>query len=671
MSHKPNYIRSLSSKPIILAILLILTFQYCNGQFIGKKNKKDLIIVVDTVAVNTEFNIYDFKNINQIREYFNKSKLERIINLEKEKDWPKLYYALKDYIKNFAIRNFYVDTYWIWRLAKLTELYGTEEEARSLYKLVLRHHHQGIDIHEIEIYYDSLNTQMTDQFVPLDYYYKLVEHRKAIDTLRPPPGVLLNMGRRINSRKADYGPTLALDDDVLIFTSQRNEFEKGLEFTENEDLFFSTRKNGFWELSQELKAINTQYNEGSACLSRDKKTLYFSRCESPLSMGNCDIFMATMQEDSTWGGIKNLGFNVNSVSWDSHPSLSHSEDTLYFASDRIGGFGLSDIYFTYKEGNGKWARAQNLGPVVNTRKNDVSPFYHPKHHVLYFSSNGQLYSFGEFDIYKTYKKDNKWSEPVNIGPLVNGAGNEFYFTIDSESRDLYYSRSASRDLTKQDLYSFPLPMGANPNALTRVTGSLTDSLTGKPFTGIVSIIDMDEKVEVAPKYLKSDGSFEFDLVNNRNYLLVIQGDEFFRIEEMFYLDGPADFRKVTEPITSRVKFESIEFDIGQSNLKTEMYGDLNKIVNFMYDNLDFYLKISGHTDSFGAADVNLKLSKERAKTIRDYIVIFGGVDQNRVSSEGYGSTQPIVVEVTEEDKKLNRRVEFEIYRPAVGVEQGK
>lgn len=650
---------------------MLFSFLCSNGQFIGKKKQNDKEATLDTVAINTEFNIYDFKNINRIREYFNKSKLENIVKLEKEKNWPKLYYALKDYIKNFAIRNFYVDTYWIWRLAKLTELYGTDEEARSLYKLVLRHHHQGIDIHEIEIYYDSLNTQMTDLYVPLDYYYKLVEHRKSIDTLRPPPGVLLNMGRRINSRKADYGPTLALDDDVLIFTSQRNETKKGLDFIENEDLFFSTRKNGFWELSEELKAINSEYNEGSACLSRDKKTLYFSRCESPQSIGNCDIFMATMQEDSTWGNIQNLGFNVNSISWDSHPALSHTEDTLYFASDRIGGFGLSDIYFTYKNKSGEWTRAQNLGPIINTRKNDVSPFYHPKHHVLYFSSNGQLYSFGEFDIYKAYHKGGKWSEPVNIGPLVNGPGNEFYFTIDSDSRDLYYSRSASRDLTKQDLYSFPLPMEANPNALTRVSGSLTDSLTGKPFTGIVSIIDMDQKVEVAPKYLKPDGSFEFDLVNNRNYLLVIQGDEFFRIEEMFYLEGPTDFRKVTEPIASRVKFESIEFDLGQSDLKPEMYGDLNKIVNFMYDNLDFFLKISGHTDSFGAAATNLKLSKERAKTIRDYIVIFGGVDERRVSHEGYGSSQPIVEEVTEEDKKLNRRVEFEIYRPAVGAGQGE
>jgi hypothetical protein len=81
---------------------------------------------------------------------------------------------------------------------------------------------------------------------------------------------------------------------------------------------------------------------------------------------------------------------VNSPSWDSHPALSHSEDTLFFASDRIGGFGLSDLWFTYMQQNGKWAPAQNMGPVINTRQSEVSPFYHPKYDVLYFSSNGQL-----------------------------------------------------------------------------------------------------------------------------------------------------------------------------------------------------------------------------------------------------------------------------------------
>ncbi len=145
------------------------------------------------------------------------------------------------------------------------------------------------------------------------------------------------------------------------------------------------------------------------------------------------------------------------------------------------------------------------------------PFYHPVHDVLYFSSNGQLYIFGEYDIYKTYRYKDTWTEPKNIGPLVNGIGSEFYFTIDSKSEHLFYARTATRDLEKMDLYSFPLPMEAKPGALTRVRGSLTDSLSGKPFSGIVSIIDMDDGVEVAPKYLKPDGSFEFDLINKAKF----------------------------------------------------------------------------------------------------------------------------------------------------------
>ena len=285
--------------------------------------------------------------------------------------------------------------------------------------------------------------------------------------------------------------------------------------------------------------------------------------------------------------------------------------------------------------------------------------------VLYFSSNGQLYNFGEFDIYKAYHVDGFWTEPQNIGPLVNGRGSEFYFTIDSESELLFYARSSTRDLNKQDIYSFPLPMEAQPEATTTVTGTLTDSLTGAPFQGIVSIIDLDKGHEVAPRFLKQDGSFEFDLINQRNYLLVLQGDDFFRIEEVFYLDGPTELNTVTEPIASKMKFESIEFDVGRAELKTEMYADLNKVVNFLYDNPDFKLRISGHTDSVGDPEKNLQLSQERAQNIRDYVVIFAGIIKERIEARGYGDTQPIVEEeLTEADRKLNRRVEFEIYREA-------
>ncbi len=647
---------------LLFSALLIVDFP----SLAQKKKRKDRNTEeAEEFSTEVNFNIYDFKNMNRITDYYDKSKLQKLRELEEKKDWEKLYVRLKDYVKRFAVENFYKDTYWIWRLAKLTELYGNMEEARMLYKLVLRHHHEGVNLQEIEIYYDTLNIQETQRYVPLDYYYELVEYRKTIDTLRPPRGVLLNIGPTVNTRDADYGPSLSADNKQLIYTSRREETQRGLQTIKNEDLYSSGFDGRLWSLNKPLDKINTIYNEGSAFQSRDGQRLYFSRCESPDGFGSCDLYMATLDADSTWNLAVNLGPNINSVGWDSQPSLSMNEDTLFFASDRIGGFGLSDIYYSVKDKSGNWQPAKNLGPVVNTRRNDVSPFFHPEFRVLYFSSNGQLYNFGEFDIYKTYSENGNWLEPSNIGPLVNGRGSEYYFTIDSKANRLFYARSVSDDLTKLDVYSFPLPMEAQPLATTPVTGSLTDGNTGDPFGGIVSIIDLDQGVEVAPQFLNDQGGFEFDLINQRNYLLVIQGDDFFRIEEMFFLDGPREFNLTTEAISSRIQFESIEFANGMADLQSQMYGDLNKIVNFMYDNPDFKIKISGHTDSDGSSDFNLKLSKERAQNIRDYIVIFGGIEAERVTHEGFGSSQPLVEGFSEEAKAINRRVEFEITRPEI------
>ncbi len=629
----------------------------------AQKKRKEVQILTD-VPSDVVFNIYEFEGIHKYPEYYNKHKLERIIQLDRDGKWEQLFNALRDYVKRFGIRNFYKDTKLIWHLAKMTELFGDPGEAKTLYRMVLRHHYQGINLKEIELYYDSLNKQAAEQFVPIDYYYELVEHRKLIDTLHPPRGVLLNMGMLVNSTSADYGPSLNIHNDILIFTSKRKKVDETIRFKEDEDLFFSRKDPyGTWSKAKPIEKLNSHYNEGSPCVSADGMTLVFSRCDCQDCYGDCDLFITHMEDDSTWGEVKNMGINVNSLSWDSHPALSHKGDTLYFASDRLGGFGLSDIYFTAQNNKGFWSAAKNMGPVINTRNNDVSPFYHPIFDVLYFSSNGQLYNFGEFDIYKAFKVGDYWSEPQNIGPLVNGRGSEFYFTIDSDSELLFYARSSTHDLNKQDIYSFPLPMGAQPEATTSVSGTLTDSLTGVPFKGIVSVVDLDQGLETAPKFIKNDGSFEFDLINKRNYLLILQGDDFFRIEEIFYLDGPLELNKVTEPLASKVKFESIEFDIGKAELKTEMYADLNKVVNFLYDNIDFKLRISGHTDSRGSSHINIQLSKERAQNIRDYIVIFAGIHENRVEADGFGDTLPIVKdERSNEDRKLNRRVEFEIYR---------
>lgn len=646
------------------AVIIVMTIFLCLPAIGQQKKRKFMRLptLSDSSQTALSFQLFPFPNVNKVAYYVDKNKAKSINKLDGAKNWEKLYQPLEDYIKNFGIENFYKETRWLWRYGKLTEMRGEINKAKAIYRLILKHHRKEHDLKAVFRHLDSMMVHEKDYFVPLEHYYELVEFRKQVDTLIPPRGVLLNMGKHINSDLADYGPTLGIHNNTLIFTSQRNQSEDVLSNRSNEDLFYSKGEDGYWEEAQEFEGINSPYNEGSACLSRDGNTLYFARCNAPGGYGNCDLYQARLQEDGTWSDIKNLGSTVNSSGWDSQPSLSHQEDTLYFASDRIGGFGLSDIYFTCKDSKGNWAEAKNLGPTVNTRGNEVSPFYHPSSSLMYFSSTGHLLNFGEYDIYKSYYRGGRWSEPKNIGPLVNGQGSEYYFTIDPNSHYLFYAKSKDENLNNLDLFSFPLPMGAQPDAIVKLEGSLKEIGTDKPLAGIVSIIDLDHGIEVAPKFLRPDGSFSFDLINNNNYLLIIHGDDFFRIEELFYLDGDAEYHRKTETFSSRIEFATLEFDNGKSDLKIEMYSDLNKIVDFMMDNPEFNLKISGHTDSDGSEKLNLKLSQDRAESIKEYLTYFGKIEEDRIEARGYGSSKPIVEEKTAQDKKLNRRVEFEIIR---------
>ncbi|MCS6821338.1 MAG: OmpA family protein [Microscillaceae bacterium] len=657
----------------------------------------------------------EFKNINRIRYYHNKEKLDQIKQYNKKKEWLKAYLATEQYVKNFGIENFYKDTYLLWRYAKLAELFGDMHKAKFLYQLLLKHH-RGKEVKRIQLYYDTITVNEKDYYVPLSVFYKMVNAASNVDTLDVPEGTFTNLGDSINSPFADYAPTITGKDRYLVFTSQRKRRQVGEKILYNEDLYYSYKADTFflkktsegtkidtiaWREAKELEGLNTPYNEGSACISRDGKTIFFSRCNAPDGYGDCDIYTAERVVDSIfvpkktkpekkitdllqrvpiiktveqekgtyyyyyrWGNVKNLGLNVNSVSWDSQPALSHTEDSLFFASDRLGGFGLTDIYVTIKnKQTGKWGKALNLGPVINTRAAEVSPFYHPKYPILYFSSNGHLVNFGDFDVYKSYKLANGWSEAKNLGPYVNKVGRDYYFTMDSQSEKMYYAKADTLNPQNLDIHFNNLPMEAQPLATVSFKGVVKDSITGQAFKGIVSIIDLDNGIEVAPKYLRPDGSYEFDLIKDNNYLVVITGEDFFRVEREFLLKGDTTITIETPSIRfKKWKFNTIEFAGGSANVTPSMEPDLNKLVLFLADNPKLGLIVSGHTDSDGEPEANLKLSQRRADAIKQYILNKGRFDEKRIKSIGYGSQKPIVTETTNEDKRINRRVEFEIFK---------
>ena len=604
----------------------------------------------------------DFPEL-EVRSYYrDERKLAKISDHYNREEFEQAYHLLRTYVSKFSISNFRLDTELLIDLARLSDRFGPEGEALMLWKIIKKHQPAIVDSLMVARAYDSLERDKVRYYVPVSGYGDVAGIRREIDTMKVAPGTLLNMGDLVNSKYPDYAPSMGNNDNLLLFTSKRNRHSTDFNAQADEDLFTSRRVDGFWEKAVELRSINTSNNEGSACISRDGKLLVFSRCNAPGGIGNCDLYTAKLNKDSIWTEIKIMGSDINSIGWDSHPSLTRSGDTLFFASNRKGGFGLSDIYFTVRDKFGDWLPARNAGPVINTRNSEVSPFLHHQFNILYFSSSGFPVTFGDFDIYRSPWTGSGWGEPKNLGPLVNGAGSEYYFTMDVRSKEIFFSRSEQAG-PNTDLYSFPMPMEAQPMAVTRFSGTVTDS-TGAPAYGIVSITDLDGGVEIAPKYLRADGTFDFDLINNRNYLLVVEGENFFRLEEAFLLQGATQVEKKIQPFESRIAFNSLEFEHNRAEILPAMEADLEKLGTFLNDHPDLKLEISGHTDLAGNAAANLKLSTDRAESIRLYLMDRFGIQPERITAKGYGSTQPVVQpEVTDRDRQVNRRVEFSITRP--------
>lgn len=610
-----------------------------------------------------------FPNVGKVDMFESKNYVKRIDKAEEEEDLLALDSLLTNFIRQWGISNFSQHVDYLWKAGQVKELLGDSTAASMYYELGLKNQRPWRP--RVKIHYDSLIAQHNVDWVDLDFYYKILEARRKIDPLIPPKGVMLNMGPKVNSGKPDYAPYMHPSDSILVFTSRRDEeiVIDDIHDVMNEDLYFVQKDfmNGSWTYSERFTdEINSKYNEGSATLSPDGKTLYFTRCDEPNGLGSCDIYIADYI-GGMWVNIRNIGPNVNSIAWDSHPNITPDGKTLYFTSNRKGGFGMSDLYVTTRLDDGTWTVARNLGPAVNTIEDEVTPFFHQVNNTLYFSSTGHLKNIGGYDIYKARWLEDHWEYPKNVGPLVNSTGNEYYFSIDGKGTRLFYA-SAKRDQKKAqvkqnfDLYSFPMPMEARPDAIVTLRGYLIDSITGHPITGIVLVIDRSDGIEVAPKHINKYGYFEFDLINNKKYDVYIQGENFLTVKEDINLESDTSFTVFANSFETGkpLVFENLEFEDDSYALTEQIEPKLDYITSFLKRYPMFKLQVKGHTDSDGEAKYNLDLSRKRAAVIRKYIIKRGDLKDLRVSAMGYGETRPLVPNDSEEHKRMNRRVAFEV-----------
>ncbi|HEX7013950.1 MAG TPA: OmpA family protein [Cyclobacteriaceae bacterium] len=510
--------------------------------------------------------------------------------------------------------------------------------------------------------------------------------------------IIENLGPAVNTRFNEYSPLISGDGNTLIFTSNRTDDERAERAGANyEDIYITTRTGDVWSPPKKISTnINQKYNDAAASLSPDGKTLFLYYED-----GEGDIYTSHL-EGGEWTKPKSLNRNINTaLFWETSASITADGKTLYFASNRPGGYGELDLYKSELDAKGDWGKAVNLGPLINTPGNEDAPFIHPDGVTLYFSSDGHP-TLGNSDIYVTEFKNGKWSKPENIGWPINTWEYDGFFTISADKKKGYYSTLKEGGMGDADIYSItflepkykpkpkpkPEPVAPPPKKekpagdfvdpiveqhkaqriVTVLHGKVIDENTAAPLGATLSLID-NTSGKVLSR-ISSDpvtGDFELTIPHGGNYGVTTERSGYLFNSINFNVPKFAEFQEidthiimVRAEIGNKVVLKNIFFDTGKANLRQESIAEIEKIRELLAANPGLKVRINGHTDNTGTAAANKVLSLQRATAVVDYLVS-KGIDASRLTAKGYGSERPIVSNDDEEGgREINRRTEIEV-----------
>ncbi|MEP7233833.1 MAG: hypothetical protein ABI778_00935 [Ignavibacteriota bacterium] len=289
------------------------------------------------------------------------------------------------------------------------------------------------------------------------------------------PVVISAAPGEINTSSNDYAPSVA-PDGTVIFTS----FERHGEGSAAGG--FSSNVSG----SVTAITIDGTAIEGALSIAADGKTVVFAANRSD-AIGDADLYIGELSGGKI-SNIANLGTNVNTKGWESHPCISPDAGTIFFSSDRKGGRGHTDIWMTKRTAGGVWSEPENLGSNINTSKDERSPFITPDGGTLYFSSKGHD-GYGGYDVFMSVKSGESWAKPINLGAVINSDKDELFFYAPKSSGKFFLSSSRDGGKGGLDIYS------GTPNVygggMTRLVVSLIDSATNSPLPGIITITDIE------------------------------------------------------------------------------------------------------------------------------------------------------------------------------------
>lgn len=467
----------------------------------------------------------------------------------------------------------------------------------------------------------------------------------------------------VNTLNDEYLPTISIDASELIFTkAYRNSLN---EMTE--DFFYTQKKeDGTFKTAVFLDGpFNTALNEGAICMTADGKTIYYTACGRADSYGSCDIYKSDFV-NGRWTMPENLGEQINSKSWESQPSISPDGKRLYFVSNRDGGFGHRDIWFSTKDENGEWSYPSNCGGNINTASDEMSPFIHWDNTHFYFASKGHP-GIGGYDLFisEHIEDEMRFTKPVNLQFPINTPLDDNGLVIEQNGKSAYYISEQIRDsILNHDIFSVELIPEFRSDNMHYLFADVVDHISGKPIDAHIEIKRLSD-LHTVYNGQTAYGRFFACLESEEDYAVFIEKQGYLYFSE--HLEKPKEeskkweetFRLKPIEVGSVIELKNMFFKFDSDELIETSEPELKKILTLLNQNKTIKVAIVGHTDDLGNDTYNLTLSKNRANKVK-LALEKQGIPSNRITTIGKGESEPLLPNTSEENRAKNRRTELKI-----------
>jgi outer membrane protein OmpA-like peptidoglycan-associated protein len=506
------------------------------------------------------------------------------------------------------------------------------------------------------------------------YYmdYILVKHKiNLIPGIRY-TGMPENLGFNINTRSSEIVPIVTPDGQGIFFIRVEDPGNTGGS-SDYSDIYYSTSgTDKKWKMAVNMKKpLNNNTANSVNSVTPDGNTLFLLHTYNEDGSFKGNGLSTSNRTGNTWEMPVDLNiidhYNLNEYN---EFCMSNDKQAIILAVEREGTYGEKDLYVSFHIGGQSWSAPLNLGPVVNTRRGEISPFLAADNTTLYFSSDGHP-GYGSNDIFMTRRLDEtwtNWSKPENLGKPINTDDWDAYYSVPASGEYAYFVSSKS-GYGNSDIFRIKLPEMARPNPVVLVKGKVINQKTNQPLQAIINYFDLQNSaISGTAMSNPESGIYQITLPAGRLYGFLASSDKFLSVSENIDLKELGEYKELERDlylvpieVGEVVRLNNIFFETGKWDLLPESFNELDKLVKILNDNQEMVIAINGHTDNVGNDESNLGLSQKRAAAVVNYL-LGKGIVSTRLDSAGYGETQPVAPNETDEGRALNRRVEFVIIK---------